>query len=83
LTVVTSDSVGLQESIGVSGDRQSAMELERRAAAIARTSPRSIAPDDYELYQAHQEQQRPGQRPGIQHEVTRNVSIDNTLGIGF
>ena len=32
LTVITSDSAGLQESIGISGDRQSASELARRAA---------------------------------------------------
>ena len=31
LTVITSDSLALQESIGVSGDRQSASELERAA----------------------------------------------------
>jgi conjugative relaxase-like TrwC/TraI family protein len=32
--VITSDSLGLQESIGVSADRQSAIELAERAAAI-------------------------------------------------
>jgi predicted RNA-binding protein with PIN domain len=32
--VMTSDSLGLQESIGASADRQSAIELAERAAAI-------------------------------------------------
>jgi hypothetical protein len=34
LTVITSDSLQLQESIGISGDRQSATELARRAAMV-------------------------------------------------
>ena len=64
-TTVTSDKVALEEAIGVSGDRQSAMELERRAAAIARApAVREIEADDYRLYQARQQQQaRAVQRP--------------------
>jgi hypothetical protein len=78
LTVVTSDSMGLQESIGVSGDRQSAMELSRRAAAIARRPDRRhfAQVEDYQVYQARQ--QRPVQihhRQIHQQEITQHASI--------
>jgi ATP-dependent exoDNAse (exonuclease V) alpha subunit len=84
LTVITSDSLSLQESIDVSGDRQSAMELERRAAAIARTSARVVEPDEYQLYQA-QQQQRPTQRSEVKQEMTHDVSVkrDSGISIGF
>jgi hypothetical protein len=36
LTVITSDSLTLQESIGISGDRQSASELARRTVSVDR-----------------------------------------------
>jgi ATP-dependent exoDNAse (exonuclease V) alpha subunit len=85
LTVVTSDSLGLQESIGASGDRQSAIELAERAARIkaARPAGHRFEPDDFQLYQRFQQQQSPALQPKIQHEVTRNVRIDYQSGIGF
>jgi conjugative relaxase-like TrwC/TraI family protein len=51
LTVITSDSVALQESIGVSGDRQSASELARRVARV-------FEPEDFQLYEQVQQQER-------------------------
>lgn len=85
LTVVTSDSLGLQESIGASGDRQSAIELAERAARIkaARPAGHRFEPADFQLYQRFQQQQSPALQPKIQHEVTRNVRIDYQSGIGF
>jgi hypothetical protein len=77
LTVVTSDSLSLQESIGVSGDRQSASELARRAGAIA-----TVDVDDFRLYQA---QQHRSATPVIQQEVAHHVSVkhDSGISIGF
>jgi ATP-dependent exoDNAse (exonuclease V) alpha subunit len=85
LTVVTSDAIALQETIGVSGDRQSATELARRAQ-WANMPPRGIHSDDYQLYQQLQQQQeRPPhqQRPEIQPEVNRDVRIDHDPGISI
>jgi hypothetical protein len=54
LTVITSDRIGLEESIGVSGDRQSATELARRAARSTRAQ--AFAQDDlFQIYQAQQQ----------------------------
>jgi len=75
ITVVTSDSLSLQESIGVSGDRQSASELARRAAV-----PVAAEMDDFRLYEAHQQmaQQQPAQQviqqEAIQHHVKHSRS---------
>ena len=53
LTVITSDTVALHESIGVSGDRQSATELARRAGTAEHI--RAMAHDDlFHLYEAQQ-----------------------------
>ncbi len=54
LTVVTSDTSALQESIGVSGDRQSATELARRAFAIenANRYTRHSKVEDFHQYHA-------------------------------
>ena len=77
LTVITSDSIALQESIGVSGDRQSATELARRAqSAAVIKSVHGVTAEDYDLYQQfQQQQQRPThrQRPEIQQEITHHV----------
>jgi ATP-dependent exoDNAse (exonuclease V) alpha subunit len=80
LTVVTSDSLSLQESIGVSGDRQSASELARRAV-----TPLTPEPDDFRLYYA---QQQLAQRPGpaqqlIQPEVINRHGNHPGISIGF
>jgi conjugative relaxase-like TrwC/TraI family protein len=86
LTVVTSDAIALQESIGVSGDRQSASELARRAQFAAIVPARGVAVDDYQLYQQFQQsQERPAhqQRQQIKPEVTQNVRIDHSAGIGY
>jgi predicted RNA-binding protein with PIN domain len=83
LTVITSDSLGLRESIGVSADRQSAMELAQRAAHMAaRRAAHRFEHDDHQLYQKFQEQQRPSLRPELQQEMNRNVSIERH-GIGY
>jgi len=85
LTVVTSDSLTLQESIAVSGDRQSATELSHRART-ERPQP-SVSPEElfrrYEL--VHQEQQRQQHQQVIQesrtHNVYRNDNVDFTIGM--
>ena len=81
LTVITSDSIALQESIGVSGDRQSATELARRAesAAAFKLAP-GVTPEDYDLYQQFQQQQEQRhnrQRPEIQREITNHVEHEH------
>ena len=83
-TIITSDSLGLQQSIGVSADRQSAMELAQRAAHIAaRPAAHRFEHEDYQLYQKFQEQQRPTLRPEIQKEMTRNASVERDHGISY
>ena len=73
LTVVTSDAIALQESIGVSGDRQSASELARRASAV--TVPLGIHGDDHQIYQQFQQERPPQQlRPEMKQEMTHNVT---------
>ena len=78
LTVITSDSISLQESIGVSGDRQSAIELSRRAPSSAPS--KAFAFDDlYQAYQAQQQAQqlsRKNVQPEqiLQQEIHRDVS---------
>lgn len=89
LTVVTSDSHALQETIGISGDRQSASELARRAERPPRRPSLGIDVEDYQLYQQFQQQHYEGpahrRRPEMKREVTQDVSIDHDpgLGIGF
>jgi hypothetical protein len=84
LTVITSDSIGLQESIGVSGDRQSATELARRAALA--TPTKALAYDDlFQVYEAQQQARELSKRPAqqaqiLQKEVIRDVSAH---GISF
>ena len=75
LTVVTSDSLGLQESIGVSGDRQSAMELARRSA-VAKPAHTMSDEDLFRLYEAHQQlSKKPAQPEQIIHqEITPDVN---------
>jgi conjugative relaxase-like TrwC/TraI family protein len=71
LKVITSDSAGLQESIGISGDRQSASELARRANASS-LSP-SMSEDDLILaYQAMSK--KPAQQQQVQKEMTQHVN---------
>jgi conjugative relaxase-like TrwC/TraI family protein len=72
LTVVTSDSIGLQESIGISGDRQSAMELARCAHLSTRSGP-SVDDDDFRLYQAQQLARKPSQQEQLKKEITHSV----------
>jgi ATP-dependent exoDNAse (exonuclease V) alpha subunit len=72
LTVVTSDSVGLQESIGISGDRQSAIELARRAQPPTPSGP-SADDDDFRLYQAQQMSRKPAQQEQFKKEITHSV----------
>jgi conjugative relaxase-like TrwC/TraI family protein len=83
LTVVTSDALALQESMGVSGDRQSASELARSAAAI---KARGMGGDEHAIYQKHQEEhERPAlqQRPQIEKEMTHNVERHSGRSISF
>ena len=74
VTVVTSDSLGLQESIGVNADRQSATELAQRAAHIAGRAAHRFEHEDHQIYQKFQEQQRPTLRPQLQQEMSRNAT---------
>ena len=82
LTVITSDRFELQESITVSGDRQSASELAQRAATA--TPAQTLTHDDlFRLYEAQQAQQRPPQ-PVLKQEIHHHVNRNHTgLGIGF
>jgi ATP-dependent exoDNAse (exonuclease V) alpha subunit len=75
LTVITSDSAGLQESIGISGDRQSASELARHANV---SSPsRSMSEDD--LIQAYQAMsKKPAQQQQVHKEMTQHVNHTRT-----
>jgi len=85
LTVITSDSVGLQESVGVSGDRQSAMELARRASKAA-PSKASTFDDLYQMYQAQQQLSTKLAQPEqiLQKEISRDVARSySDQGIGF
>jgi hypothetical protein len=82
LTVITSDSLGLQESIAVSGDRQSATELAQRAVTV--NSVRTLTHDDlFRVYQAQQvDQSKP--QPAITKEIHHHVNSDHTgIGLGF
>jgi ATP-dependent exoDNAse (exonuclease V) beta subunit len=84
LTVVTSDSIGLQESISVSSDRQSATELARRAAYS--NPSKTVAFDDlYQTYQAQQMAVKPvPPQPTLQKEMTQNVDRTHSgQGISF
>jgi conjugative relaxase-like TrwC/TraI family protein len=85
LTVITSDKTTLMESIGVSGDRQSASELAKNAAKQAP----AMAFDEHDLfrvYEAHQQQRQAPQQSIKQQEIahTPHVHHHSTgLGIGF
>ncbi len=83
VTVITSDSIGLQESIGVNADRQSATELAQRSAYMAgRAAAHRFEHDDHQIYRKFQERQGPTLRPEMKQEMTRNVSIERH-GIGY
>ena len=97
VAVVTSDSLGLQESIGVSDDRQSAIELERR------TTPARYRRklEDFELHEARhaheprqevrqreanvQVQERAGQqqKSELKQEKEKEIAHTHAAGIGF
>jgi conjugative relaxase-like TrwC/TraI family protein len=79
LTVITSDSLRLQESIGVSGDRQSATELARRAAKASRVRAMEM---DALGFQGAQQAQHKSPEPGLQKEVNQDVK-QTGFGIGF
>ena len=82
LTVITSDKLELQEAIGVSGDRQSASELARRAALAIQVE--TLTHDDlFRLYEAQQAQQRIHQ-PVLEKEIHHHVNRNHTeLGNGL
>jgi hypothetical protein len=81
LTVVTSDSLMLRESIGVSGDRQSATELSERTAT-AKPKAAISADELFQLYQQQQIDRSQHQRQqairipeiGYNHHVTSTIS---------
>lgn len=77
LTVITSDSLSLEESIGAAGDRQSASELAQRATAAALV----YAHDD--LFRLYKAQQAP--QPSIPHaqEMQHHVTPRQPVGIGY
>jgi conjugative relaxase-like TrwC/TraI family protein len=86
LTVVTSDKTTLMESIGVSGDRQSASELAKNAAK--QTPAQAFNDDDlFRAYAAHQQQRQAPQQSIQQQEIvhTPNVNHHHSTGltIGF
>jgi conjugative relaxase-like TrwC/TraI family protein len=90
LVIITSDAQALQESMGVSGDRQSAMELQRRAAAAAKTPGWALEPDDYRQYQAHRQEHRPAEnvieiQPAGREHIEREIAhhVDNEFSISL
>ena len=82
LTVITSDKLSLQESISVSGDRQSASELARRSGRTS--SAKSLTDDDlFRLYCQQQSQPQPTPHQLIvQKEMTHHVDVKHS-GISF
>jgi ATP-dependent exoDNAse (exonuclease V) alpha subunit len=74
LTVITSDTEGLRESIGISGDRQSASELARRSETVA--APSLTEDELIQAYRVHQEalSQKPAQQHQIEKEITQSVN---------
>jgi ATP-dependent exoDNAse (exonuclease V) alpha subunit len=82
LTVVTSDSFTLRESIGVSGDRQSATELSQRSA-VAKPRVAISADELFRLYQQQQIDRSQHQRQqairipeiGYNNNVTSTISF--------
>jgi conjugative relaxase-like TrwC/TraI family protein len=79
LTVITSDSLQLRESIGISGDRQSATELARRAAMANRTQSASL---DTLGFSGPQPAEQKSQETAVQKEVNRDVQ-HSPFGIGL
>jgi ATP-dependent exoDNAse (exonuclease V) alpha subunit len=79
LTIITSDAQTLQETMGVSGDRQSATELAKRAEWAARR----FSVEDHQIYQQFQQQhERPALRPEMKQEITQDASISHS-GISY
>ena len=84
--VITSDSVSLQESIGISGDRQSASELARRSKVSA---SQKVGADDFNLYRAQQQlanQRRPAQDQAVNIRVSQQelpTNHVNTSHVGL
>jgi hypothetical protein len=71
LTVITSDSLTLQESITLSGDRQSATELSKRAANPKLS--RDMKHDDlFRTYRAQQGPDRSEQQLEMKLEITQH-----------
>ena len=76
LTVITSDSLALQESIGVSGDRQSASELARRTAAA---DPRKT--EEFHLYERQSEGKQQLHRKEALKEERNAHTYTASLGV--
>jgi conjugative relaxase-like TrwC/TraI family protein len=83
LIVVTSDRQGLQESISVSGDRQSASELARRSAMTMPTA--SMTNDDFFRFCEAQQpvQKGPAEREQSYQKETHQYVYDHYAGIGL
>jgi ATP-dependent exoDNAse (exonuclease V) alpha subunit len=82
LTVITSDRIGLEESIGVSGDRQSATELARRTARSAPAN--AFTHDDlFQIYEAQQQTRELSKKQTLHREMTQDVHHQFGPGIGF
>jgi ATP-dependent exoDNAse (exonuclease V) alpha subunit len=81
LVLITSDTLALQESIGVSGDRQSAMELAKRAAAVP--PAKEVVNDDlFRLYEAQQPRSKAQQ--SVEQEIRPNaIKHDTGISLGF
>ena len=81
LTIITSDVIALQESMGVSGDRQSATELARRAEKAQPAFPTTPA-DLAQLYKEQTFSRKPAQQEQfIQQE--RSHVYEHHDGISF
>ena len=95
VTVITSDSLALLESIGVSGDRQSAIELAKRATAKVFEPAFSKVEDLFRAYQEHRAQRtqelqiafrqtHSAQIVPTEKEITQHVNSHSSgIGVGF
>lgn len=83
ITIITSDILALQEAMGVSGDRQSATELARRAGTAPLVA--SISADDLtRLYDEQTISAKPArQEQFIPQEMTHAIEHHAGISIGF
>jgi hypothetical protein len=75
IDLFTSDKIALQEALGMSGERQSAIELAQRAAALHGPSQAITEDGSYQIYQSQQPELQAKKAPKTIHtqEITHSV----------